>query len=43
MDNRNHFEDYLERFCSEYEIAPEEAIKLKVVQDVKEYYSKEES
>lgn len=35
------FEEYLERFCNEYNITPEEANKLKVVQDVKKYYTEE--
>lgn len=39
MDER--FEEYLERFCNEYNITPEEANKLKVVQDVKKYYAEE--
>lgn len=39
MDER--FEEYLERFCSEYNVTPEEANKLKVVQDVKKYYTEE--
>lgn len=37
------FEEYLDRFCKEYDMSPEEANKLKVVQDVKTYYAEEES
>lgn len=37
----DRFEAYVERCCKLYEITPEEAKKLKIVQEVKNYYEKE--
>lgn len=39
----SRFEEYLDRFCLEYNISREEAERLQVVKDVKQYYENEDT
>lgn len=41
-DLADDFESYLERYCKQYGVTPEEAKEHRLVQEVKEYYGKEE-
>lgn len=37
----DNFHAYLRKYCESMNVIPEEAIKHKIVQDVKEYYRKQ--
>lgn len=36
------FEEYVEKYCKQYELTPEEAKEHKLVQEVKSYYEEKE-
>ncbi len=36
--NDNDFDIYLNKYCTSYHLSPEEAIKHRLVQEVKAYY-----
>jgi transcription initiation factor TFIIIB Brf1 subunit/transcription initiation factor TFIIB len=41
MGDKGNFEQYLARYCSNYNLTREEAIKHKLIQLVKKYYEEE--